>query len=63
MSPLLVTYLYANFAPRWTFVSVDSLVVLAVVVLLCTYRRLIPYHLYVLHKRKDDIGDIIVAVD
>ena len=53
VSPLLVTYLYANFGPRWTFVSVDSLVVLAVVVLLCTYRRLVPYHLYVLHRRKD----------
>jgi len=53
VSPLLVTYLYANFGPRWTFVSIDSLVVFAIIILLLTHRRLIPYHLFVLHGNKD----------
>ena len=34
-----------------------SLVLVAVVVLVCTYRRLIPYHMYVLHKRKKSAED------
>ena len=48
VAPILVTYLYTNFGPRWTFISVDSLVVLSMLLFMVTAKKLIPYHLYIL---------------
>lgn len=49
-APVLVTYLYVEFGPRWTFISVDSLVVLSMLIFLVTYQRLLPFHMFVLKK-------------
>ena len=60
--PALVTYMYVLLGPRWTFLSVDGLLIAAILVIIVTYKRLIPYHVMVLKKSKDfitlDTGEV-----
>ncbi|XP_057315275.1 major facilitator superfamily domain-containing protein 8-like isoform X2 [Hydractinia symbiolongicarpus] len=52
IGPALVTYAYVEIGPRWTFFSVDGLLMISTVLLILAYKKLIPYHLFVLRKNK-----------
>jgi len=54
--PALVTYLYVLAGPRWTFLSVDGLLIGAILLIIVSYKRLIPYHIMVLKKNKNIIS-------
>ena len=73
IAPLLVTYMYVGFGPLWTFISVDSLILMAILLFMLFCKRLTPYHLYVLDKNKhkypsgvsdvvDVVGDVVDVV-
>lgn len=53
--PAFVTYMYISSGPRWTFISADGLLILAILVAVIGYKRLIPYHVFVLKKSKNII--------
>ena len=52
LGPALVTYMYVLAGPRWTFLTVDGLLIAALLVLGVCYKRLIPYHVMVLKKNR-----------
>ena len=54
--PAFVTYLYVLAGPRFTFLSVDGLLIGAILLLIASYKRLIPYHIMVLKKSKNIIS-------
>ena len=56
VAPILVTHLYTNFGPRWTFISVDTLVVMCILLFIVTSKKLIPYHMYVLGKTTNTLS-------
>ena len=60
-APVFITYLYVDLGPRWTFISVDSLVVVSILIFVFTYNRLIPYHLFVLNKNDNIVNKPIEA--
>ena len=53
--PAAVTYMYVKVGPRWTFLSVDGLIIISILVLIISYKRLIPYHLYILKKNENKV--------
>ena len=50
VGPTATTNAYARSGPRWTFVGVDILQVLAIILIACIYKKLVPYHVYILGK-------------
>jgi len=46
IGPLLVTHAYVGIGPRWTFFAVDVIVTFSILLLGCTYHRLVPFHEY-----------------
>lgn len=43
IGPLYVTAIYQHFGMRWTAASVDILLILTIVLLVVSWRRLLPY--------------------
>ena len=54
--PALVTYLLVSEGPRWTFLSIEALLILALAVTICSLGRLIPYHKYILKNKTVTTG-------
>ena len=52
---MFVTYMYVNTGPRWTFLSTDGVVIIAILIATLAYKRLIPYHIHVLKTNNNII--------
>ena len=54
VGPAIVTYMYVLAGPRWTFLTVDGFLIAALLVMAFCYKRLIPYHVMVLKKNREN---------
>ena len=50
VGPTATTNAYTRSGPRWTFIGVDILQVLAIILIACIYKKLVPYHVYILGR-------------
>jgi len=50
--PALVSYLFVTYGPRWTFLSIIFILLFALTILVFSYHKLIPYHIYIIQKKK-----------
>lgn len=48
--------MYVITGPRWTFISADGMLIFAILLAVYGFKRLIPYHVFVLRKNKDIIA-------
>ena len=51
LGPLLLLNAYVEIGPRWMFLIVSVVLLLNILVLLCNYERIVPFHEY-LEQRK-----------
>ena len=47
VGPLVSMYFYGRYGPRWTFILIDSFLIIVLVIVVATYKRIVPYDRYV----------------
>lgn len=48
--PAYVTYMYVSTGPRSTFLSINSLLLLSLLFIVILFKRLVPYHKFVVRS-------------
>ena len=53
VGPSMVTNMYVTVGPRWTFITIDVIIVLSIFVMIIAWKRLVPFHLHIIDKIKN----------
>lgn len=58
-APVIITYSYVDLGPRWTFISEDAFVLLSIFIFIFSYRKLVPYHKFIISKNGGVLNELV----